>query len=100
MVDSAKAHPGTAAVLSFVFNGLGQIYNGEIKKGLVIIFFSAISLFIFLMGSVIIGAYLLAKISSFKFLCAGIFLFLFGLMLICVLGIYSIFDAYKTASKK
>ncbi len=30
-------NPGLAAVLSFLFNGLGQIYNGQIGKGLLII---------------------------------------------------------------
>lgn len=28
-------HPGIAAVLSFFYTGLGQIYNGQIGKGLI-----------------------------------------------------------------
>ncbi|MDD5729721.1 MAG: hypothetical protein PHN57_01135 [Candidatus Omnitrophica bacterium] len=93
-------HPGTAAVLSFVFNGLGQLYNGQIKKGLVIIFFSALSLLVFLAGSIVIGGWFLGRIASFKILLAGCGLFFIGLIVICAVGIYSIVDAYKFASKK
>lgn len=32
-----EKNPGVAAVLSFLFSGLGQIYNGQIGKGLVFI---------------------------------------------------------------
>ena len=31
-------NPGVSAVLSFVFTGLGQIYNGRIGKGLFLMF--------------------------------------------------------------
>jgi TM2 domain-containing membrane protein YozV len=44
-----KKNPGVAAVLSFFFAGLGQIYNGEIGKGIGFIiayFFCILSLFI------------------------------------------------------
>jgi TM2 domain-containing membrane protein YozV len=34
---------GLAAVLSFFISGLGQIYNGQILKGLVIIVFQVIN---------------------------------------------------------
>ena len=34
MEQDKKNHPGTAAVLSFIFNGLVvQLYNGQIIKG-------------------------------------------------------------------
>ena len=36
--SSQMKNPGTAAVLSFFFAGLGQIYNGQIGKGLVLLF--------------------------------------------------------------
>ena len=36
-------NPGLAAVLSFFFMGLGQIYNGEINKGLIFVVLYAIS---------------------------------------------------------
>ena len=31
-----KKNPGVAAVLSFFWAGLGQIYNGQIAKGIVL----------------------------------------------------------------
>jgi TM2 domain-containing membrane protein YozV len=93
-------NPGVAAVLSFVFNGLGQLYNGQIKKGLWIIFFSTVSLLVFIMGSILIGLRLLEKLSSIRLLASGVALFLIGLICICILGIYSIIDAYRQAAKK
>ena len=91
---------GLAAVFSFVFNGLGQLYNGQILKGLVIIFLSAISMLVLIMGSIFLGYWLLGKIMFGKGLILGLALFLTGLVSICVLGIYSILDAYRTAAKK
>jgi len=93
-------HPGTAAVLSFIFNGLGQIYNGQIKKGLLIIFLSAISMLIFLLGSLLIAFWILGMIIFAKELIFGFISFSLGLVFICILGIYSIFDAYNAALKK
>jgi hypothetical protein len=95
-----KPHPGTAAVLSFVFNGLGQLFNGEIFKGLLIIFLSSINMLILIMGSILIGFWLLGKIVSIKALSWGIALFFIGIISICIMGIYSIIDAYQTAAKK
>jgi TM2 domain-containing membrane protein YozV len=34
MTTGAARHPGTAAVLSFLIPGLGQIYNGDFLRGL------------------------------------------------------------------
>jgi hypothetical protein len=31
-------NPGTAAVLSFLITGLGRIYNGQVAKGLFLLF--------------------------------------------------------------
>lgn len=98
-MEREKSHPGMAAVLSFIFNGLGQIYNGQIKKGLAIIFFSSLSLFIFIIGAILIGFWLFGKFISPLQIILGIFLFCFGFVVICVLGIWSIFDAYKVAGK-
>lgn len=98
--NSVKAHPGVAAVFSFIFSGLGQIYNGQIAKGLVIIFLSAVNMLIFLVGSVIMGAFFLKKLSSLPLFIAGLVLFVIGLFFICIVGIYSIFDAYSVSSKK
>lgn len=91
-------NPGVAAVLSFVFNGLGQLYNGQIAKGLAIIFLSSLSILIFIMGSIFIGFWLLGKIIFGRELFLGLLLFCLGLILICIIGIYSILDAYRAAS--
>lgn len=95
-----KRDPGLAAVLSFVFNGLGQLYNGQIIKGLVIIFISAVSMLIFIIGSILLGLWLLGKVVFAQELILGLSLFFSGLIFICILGIYSILDAYKTALRK
>ena len=39
-------NPGLAAVLSFFFMGLGQIYNGQIAKGILFIVAYSVSLFL------------------------------------------------------
>lgn len=87
---------GTAAVLSFVFSGLGQLYNGQIFKGLVIIFLSALSLLSVVLGAVLIYLWC-AQQALLNFLRFGIFLFVLGLILICIIGAYSIIDAHKKA---
>ena len=92
-------NPGVAAVLSFVFNGLGQLYNGQIIKGLVIVFISTLNILIFMAGSILIGSWILNKVVSAGQLVWGVVLFCIGLVFICALGIYSIFDAYRVAKK-
>lgn len=91
-----KPHPGTAAVLSFLFTGLGQLYNGQIKKGLQIIFLSFLSMIFIMLGAIFIWQFMV-KFLSIKILISGAILFLSGTVLICILGAYSISDAYKYA---
>jgi len=98
--QNTKYHPGIAAVLSFVFNGLGQLYNGQIVKGLTIIFFSALSMTILIIGSVFIALWFLGKIIFSQVLIFGLALFFLSLVSICIIGIYSIIDAYRVALKK
>jgi len=93
-------HPGTAAVLSFIFNGLGQLYNGQIFKGLLIIFLSSLNMLVLTIASVFICFWLLGKIISIKVLLWSIVLFSVGLVSICILGIYSILNAYRVAAEK
>jgi hypothetical protein len=100
MIVRARNHPGVAAVLSFVFNGLGQIYNGQIAKGLLIVSISSLSLLILIIGSIFIGLWAFNKILFQSQLLWGVLLFVEGMVFICLLGLYSIFDAYKTACKK
>jgi TM2 domain-containing membrane protein YozV len=69
----SRKNEGVAAVLSFLFTGLGQIYNGQIGKGLIF---------------VLIGVMLFITI-----------FFLIGLVLYPIFWIYNIYDAYDTAKK-
>jgi TM2 domain-containing membrane protein YozV len=66
-------NPGVAAVLSFFFTGLGQIYNGKLGKGFA---FIALGLLNVLLVFVLIG------------LITG-----------PIFWIYNIYDAYKDAEK-
>lgn len=66
-------NPGLAAVLSFFWMGLGQIYNGQIAKGVAFIIFYTIS-------------WLLMFV-------------LIGLITTPILFIYGMYDAYKSAEK-
>lgn len=99
-MEEKITNPGTAAVLSFIFSGLGQIYNGQIKKGLLIIFFSTMSMLIFIVGAVLIAMWLLGKFVSIFHIIFGLSFSCLGIILICILGIWSIFDAYNLAKKK
>lgn len=45
-------HPGIAALLSFLYSGLGQIYNGQILKG---VFFMLVQLVNVILMWVLIG---------------------------------------------
>lgn len=95
-----KNRAGLAAVFSFIFCGVGQLYNGQIRKGLVIIFFSALSMMVLIFGSILVALWLLGKITYNWAIISGVLLFLAGLTSICVLGIYSILDAYRNAARK
>jgi TM2 domain-containing membrane protein YozV len=66
-------NPGIAAVLSFFFVGLGQIYNGQIGKGI---------------GFIVLGVVFVA-----------LMFVLIGFILYPVFWAYNIYDAYNTAKK-
>ncbi len=63
--------PGIAAVLSFFITGLGQIYNGQIFKGLLLMLIQIIN----------------------GFLC----FLLIGFVLLPIVWIFGIVDAYRGA---
>jgi hypothetical protein len=65
-----------------------------------IIFFSALNLLVFILGSVLIGFWLIRRFIFPGQVFLGLFLFFIGLAFICGLGIYSIVDAYAHAAKK
>ena len=91
---------GISAILSFAFNGLGQIYNGQIKKGLWIIFFSSLSMLIFLIGAIFIGLWIVGKLALSGWVTLGFSLFALWVILICIIGIWSIVDAYNVARRE
>jgi TM2 domain-containing membrane protein YozV len=68
-----QKNPGIAAVLSFLFTGLGQVYNGQIGKGI---------------AFVVLGIVFLITI-----------IVLIGLILYPLFWIYNIYDANTTAKK-
>jgi len=68
-----KKNEGIAAVLSFLFVGLGQIYNGQIGKGIIFI---------------VIGLFLVASMMLF-----------IGFILYPVFWLYNIYDAHNTAKR-
>ena len=70
---AGEKNPGLAAVLSFLIIGLGQIYNGQIGKGIGLIVGMVISAFLFVL--------------------------LIGIPIYIILWLYSIYDAYNTAKK-
>jgi TM2 domain-containing membrane protein YozV len=52
-----KKEPVLSAVLSFIFAGSGQVYNGELGKGILFLFGTIVGLFIFFFPGVIIWIY-------------------------------------------
>ena len=68
-----QKNPGVAAVLSALFVGLGQIYNGEIAKGLIFMV-----------------AYFVSILLAF---------ILIGIITTPLLWIFGIYDAYNTAKR-
>lgn len=95
-----KANPGLAAIFSFFYSGLGQLYNGQLKKGLVIISFTSFGIILTLVGAILTGHYLLAKLTLRLELIWGLALLIGGILLICCVGTYSIIDAYNSAKRK
>lgn len=68
-----RKEPWFALALSFLFSGLGQIYNGEVKKGIAFIIAHAISLFLIMAG--------------------------IGLITTPIIWIWGMVDAYKSAQR-
>jgi TM2 domain-containing membrane protein YozV len=67
-------NPFVAAALSALFPGLGQIYNRELEKGLIVIVASLVSLFLVI--------------------------FLVGFLLYPLVWLYAIYDAYTVADRQ
>ena len=95
-----KPSPGIAAVLSFIFNGLGQLYNGEIKKGLIIMTATSVSLMVIIIGAIIAFHWILTQQLAFTEFIVGAIIFIIGIITACIIGYYSINDAYQKASQR
>ena len=93
-------HPGIAAVLSFIFNGLGQLYNGQIKKGLMIMSATSACLVFIIVGAILAFHWLLTRALPVGELILGAVLFVIGIICACIVGVYSISDAYNGAKKQ
>jgi TM2 domain-containing membrane protein YozV len=52
-----KKEPILAAILSFIFAGSGQVYNGELGKGILVLVGTVIGAFIFLIPGIIVWIY-------------------------------------------
>jgi TM2 domain-containing membrane protein YozV/ribosomal protein L40E len=68
-----KKNEGLAAILSFLFIGLGQIYNGQVGKGILML---------------VVGV-----------VFAMLVFVLIGIPLYLILWVYGIYDAYNTAKQ-
>lgn len=72
-MQKQQKNPGLAAILSFFVTGLGQIYNGQIGKGFLLIGIQVINVFLFAL--------------------------LIGFVTAPITWGYGIYDAYKTAER-
>lgn len=68
-----RKNPGVAAVFSFFFPGLGQIYNGELSKGITVVIFTIV-------GWLLTCIYI-------------------GFIILIILWVWAMSDAYKTAER-
>jgi TM2 domain-containing membrane protein YozV len=94
-----KQRAGTAAVLSFVFCGLGHIYIGQIKKGLKMMFYSSLFLFVLILGSVMVIYEIMTGFMNPPLMLKGIFIATLGLIANSITSVYNIYDAYNMGLK-
>lgn len=102
MINNANKignNAGIAAVLSFIFTGLGQVYNGHIAKGLFLMFITIITMMITVLGAVIVCYAVLRGSILGNNSILGITLMVVGLVTMVIVGIYNIYDAYNTAKR-
>lgn len=91
-------NPGVAAVLSFLFTGLGQIYNGQITKGLILMTLSAAIVLLLIVGSAVVAYSILGVIGGNGFITGLVFI-ISSILVLAMVGVYNIYDAYNTAKK-
>ncbi|OGH05862.1 MAG: hypothetical protein A2W22_05410 [Candidatus Levybacteria bacterium RBG_16_35_11] len=86
---------GVAVILSFFVPGLGQIYNGQILKGVIFIILHGISVLIAII--LIVGGSLALIVTGNVFATSPIILT--GVILYPIFWIYNLYDAYNTAAR-
>ena len=87
-------NPGVATVLSFFISGLGQIYKGQIAKGLLIMSVSFASIIITILGAIFLMFAIVKNVLTSPFSLIGLVLLTIGMAGIVLIGIYNIYDAY------
>jgi len=97
MKRKVSPNPGIAVVLSFLFNGLGQIYNGQIAKGLSLMAASSLLMMTMVVGVVWAGYYVVTDFQHGWALWGALFCLIPAILGTALLGIYNLFDAYHTA---
>ncbi len=92
---------GVAALLSFLWAGLGQIYTGQIAKGIILIVVYPLLVWTAI-GSLIFGGLVAAGSDNANGAAAGGGLALFGFIALIgsgALWIYGMVNAYRTAER-
>ncbi|MCM8831615.1 MAG: hypothetical protein NC918_05460 [Candidatus Omnitrophica bacterium] len=90
-------------LLSFLLNGIGQFYNGQIKKALFFIISSLIFLCIFVISLVLFYQSFINAVEGIvdkKLILKGVVLFTLSGFILCLIGLLSMVDAYLVAKKK
>jgi len=92
--------PYIAGFLSFLLNGLGQLYNGQIKKGIFFIIISFVFIILFIFSIILIFEVFISSLDGFLdkiLLRKAVILFSVSGFILCLVGLYSILDAYMVA---
>jgi hypothetical protein len=85
--------PGTSAILSFLVPGVGQMYNGQVGKGVGLLLLSS--------GALVVGVAASAQSCNYYSGCSrNTAPLAIGLGVSALTWIYSIFDAYGTAKHR
>ncbi|MEW6608320.1 MAG: hypothetical protein AB1414_12900 [bacterium] len=92
--------PGVAAVLSFCFNGLGQMYNGQIRKGINIMASSVLLMICVVITTIYLVYIFWLNPQQIVQLILWLILLALSITAVAILGIYSIYDAYNGAKIK
>lgn len=98
--EKQKINPGLAAILSFFFSGLGQIYNGQITKGLLLVVLAIFGTITSIFGALLIFLPLKEGNLPIPQIILGVVFFLSATAIITLVSIYSIKQAYNYARKK